>query len=225
MNIVVAKRDLRINWRNQERYHEHQWHGSSSKSCKRSVILEKTDPLSELSVPRDWPSSWTGSSGWSCWKFGKSLPAIDRDDFKSSTESTISTSLIQNIASERELVQELTWVLNLIFQNMNDDGVVNLANWSSDICCLLFNHRIVWNFRWLEGIHGWRPSCRHRHKCCAPNSFFTSRDKSPCTSLHWDCTCGTMIRRVKSSLTWIAKNVSLCPRRIPCNKWQAFVAA
>ena len=25
-----------------------------------------TDPLSRLSAPRDWPSSWTGNSGWSC---------------------------------------------------------------------------------------------------------------------------------------------------------------
>ena len=33
-------------------------------------------------------------------KIGKLLPAIDREDFNSSTESTISTSLIHDIASE-----------------------------------------------------------------------------------------------------------------------------
>ena len=45
----------------------------------------------------------------------------------SSTESTISTSLIHNMASERKSEQELAWVLNLIFQNENDDGVVNFV--------------------------------------------------------------------------------------------------
>ena len=39
-----------------------------------------------------------------------------------------STSLIQNIASEGDLEQELTWVLNLIFQHENDEGVENLSN-------------------------------------------------------------------------------------------------
>ena len=33
-------------------------------------------------------------------RFGKSLPAIDRKDFHSSTESAISTSLIHDVASE-----------------------------------------------------------------------------------------------------------------------------
>ena len=42
---------------------------------------------------------------------------------KSSTESTISTSLIHNIASEGGLEQALTWVLDLIFQHENVEGV------------------------------------------------------------------------------------------------------
>ena len=40
-------------------------------------------------------------------KFGKSLPAFDRDDFNSSTESTISTSLIHDIDSQGKSEQEL----------------------------------------------------------------------------------------------------------------------
>ena len=36
-------------------------------------------------------------------KFGIEIPRIDDEDFKSSTESTISTSLIHCIASEGEL--------------------------------------------------------------------------------------------------------------------------
>ena len=38
-------------------------------------------------------------------KFGKSWPATDHDDFNSSKESTISTSLIHNIASASEYYQ------------------------------------------------------------------------------------------------------------------------
>ena len=61
-------------------------------------------------------------------KFRKTVSAIDRDDFNSSTESTISTSLIHNIASEEKSEQELTCVLNFTFQDINDDGVENLSN-------------------------------------------------------------------------------------------------
>ena len=59
-------------------------------------------------------------------KFGKFFPAIDRDDFNSSTESTISTSLIHNIASEEKSEKELTWCLNLVFQHENVEGLWNL---------------------------------------------------------------------------------------------------
>ena len=50
-------------------------------------------------------------------KFGKFLPAADREDLKSSTESTISTSLIHNIVSEGKSEQIVTWLLNLIIQH------------------------------------------------------------------------------------------------------------
>ena len=69
-------------------------------------------------------------------KFGKSLPSIDREDFKSSTESTISTSLIHDISFEGKSEQEVAWVLTLIFQYENDDGLGNFPNWCSDICSL-----------------------------------------------------------------------------------------
>ena len=39
-----------------------------------------------------------------------------------------STSLIHNIASEGKKEKELTWVLNLIFQCINDDGVGHLSD-------------------------------------------------------------------------------------------------
>ena len=61
-------------------------------------------------------------------KLGNSSLAIERDDFNSSTESTISTSLIHNTASEGELQQALTFVVNLIFPHENVGGVGNLSN-------------------------------------------------------------------------------------------------
>ena len=54
--------------------------------------------------------------------------ATDHDDFNSSTESTISTSLIHNMASEGKSEQVVTWLLNLIFQHKNDWRVRNLSN-------------------------------------------------------------------------------------------------
>ena len=56
-------------------------------------------------------------------KFGIEIPRIDDEDFNSSTESTISTSLIHCIASVRNCEQVHTSVLNLIFQQANVDGV------------------------------------------------------------------------------------------------------
>ena len=49
-------------------------------------------------------------------KFGKFFPDTDREDFNSSNESTISTSLIHNIASDGKSEQVVTWFLNRIFQ-------------------------------------------------------------------------------------------------------------
>ena len=57
-------------------------------------------------------------------KFGIEIPRIDDEDLKSSTESTISTSLIHCIASVGNCEQVHTSVLNLIFQQANvaDEG-------------------------------------------------------------------------------------------------------
>ena len=69
-------------------------------------------------------------------KFGKFFPLADREDFNSSNESTISTSLIHNIASDGKSEQVVTWFLNRIFHTKNDCGVGNLSNGSSEICSL-----------------------------------------------------------------------------------------
>ena len=60
-------------------------------------------------------------------KFGPGTPVIEREDFRSSTDSTISTSLIHSIASARNCEQVHTSVLNLIFQQANVVGVWNLS--------------------------------------------------------------------------------------------------
>ena len=60
-------------------------------------------------------------------KFGISIPLIDDEDIKSSTESTISTSLIECIASVGNCEQEHISVLNLIFQQANVAGVGYLS--------------------------------------------------------------------------------------------------
>ena len=52
-------------------------------------------------------------------KFGIRIPLTDDDDFSSSTESTISTSLIQCIGSVGNCEQVHASVLNLIFQQGN----------------------------------------------------------------------------------------------------------
>ena len=60
-------------------------------------------------------------------KFGIRIPLTDDEDFKSSTESTMSTSLIQCIASVGNCEQVHTSVLNLIFQQANVAGVVEFV--------------------------------------------------------------------------------------------------
>ena len=51
-------------------------------------------------------------------KFGKLCPSIDRDVLRSSTESTISTSLIHNIASVEKLEQETYLGLETCFPRL-----------------------------------------------------------------------------------------------------------
>ena len=95
-------------------------------------------------------------------KSGIRIPLTDDEDFKSSTESTISTSLIHSIASEGNCEQIHTSVLNLIFQQANVAVVENLSKWRSEICSRcwsapLFFWRISltrdeWFFGWRSGL-------------------------------------------------------------------------
>ena len=56
------------------------------------------------------------------------MPATDREDLNSSTESTISTSLIHHIASEGKSEQGVTWAFESYLPIQNEDGVANLPN-------------------------------------------------------------------------------------------------
>ena len=60
-------------------------------------------------------------------KLGNLCPPIDCDVLRSSTVSTISTSLIHSIASLGNCEQVHTSVLNLIFQQANVADVENLS--------------------------------------------------------------------------------------------------
>ena len=148
----------------------------------RSVFHERTDLLSEISVPPFWPFSWNRNSGWSCFitnailasnisKLGNWIkPWIERDGSGSSTDSTISTCLIHNIASEENWDKNSYWVLNLIFQHENVETVVKRSKMKLwDLQSLLINDVILWSFCWKETTHGWWSSCKTRQKTCATN--------------------------------------------------------
>ena len=60
-------------------------------------------------------------------KSGSGVSLIEREDLRSSTDSTISTSLIHRIASVRNCEQVHTSILNLILQKANVADVGNLS--------------------------------------------------------------------------------------------------
>ena len=73
-------------------------------------------------------------------KSGPGVPLIERKDLRSSTDSTISTSLIHSKASVGNCEQIHTSVLNLIFEQANVVGVgifvkVKFRNLQSLLVC------------------------------------------------------------------------------------------
>ena len=150
-------------------------------------------------------------------KFGKSLPAIDRDDFNSYTDSTISTSLIHNIACEENRNKNLPgfWILPSNNKWLWSREFVKLK--FRYLLSLLPNHRTLRNIYKKRGAHGRRPSCKCRHWNCASYSFFLSCHKSPCADKRGSLTCSIWCHKWMSSLirylqwlerrTWICKNV------------------
>ena len=123
-----------------------QWPRSPGRSSIRSVF----GPIFEF-FPPDWPFfslvlrkiqfSAEAIFASSTSKFGTWIPLTEHEDFRSSTESTNSTSLIQGIVSVRNCEQVRTSVLNLFFQQANVAGVVNLLKWISEICSRCWSAR------------------------------------------------------------------------------------
>ena len=83
-------------------------------------------------------------------KFGIRIPLTEHEDLRSSTDSTISTSLIHSIASVGNSEQVHTSVLNLIFQQANVAGLRNLSKWRSEICSRCWSAPL---FFWKSSPH------------------------------------------------------------------------
>ena len=96
----------------------------------------EADLLFELGILDDLVQSRGNLRGPSISKFGKSFPYTDREDFRPSKESTISTSLIHNTASDGKI--RTTWDLcfESCFPHQKWWGLRNLSICSSDSCGL-----------------------------------------------------------------------------------------
>ena len=102
-------------------------------------------------------------------KFGVRIPLIEHEDFRSSTDSTISTSLFHSKASVGNCEQVHTSVLNLIFRQANVVGVGKLSKWRSEIWSLLLVCPIIlWesSLTRVEWISGWRSWLASRIQGC-----------------------------------------------------------
>ena len=102
-------------------------HASDLSSAKESILFLsflflQTDLFLELGILDDLVQS-RGNLRVQHFKVWESSLPIDCDDLRSSTDSTISTSLIHNVASEGELEQALTWVWDLTFHHENVESV------------------------------------------------------------------------------------------------------
>ena len=116
---------------------------------------KENGPASGPLVPPDWFFFWGENYGLFCSvlkrstntsKFGIRITPTEHKYSRSSTESTISTSLIQCIASVRNCEQVRIPVLNLTFQQANVAGVVNLSKMKiRNLQSLLVCSIILWN--------------------------------------------------------------------------------
>ena len=188
--------EQRIDRRNPIRYHERQSLESSRRSWRRSVwtlvlilgfLLLETDLLLEFRILDDLVQSRSNLHVQHL-KSEIFFPITVREDFNSSNESTVSTSLIHNIASGGNWEQVVTWFLNRIFQSKNDWGSGNLLNCCSEICCL----------------------------CCPTKEFCGNSTGTSCKCRHWNCVstlvviwvpdpvaCGTDPRSLCGAQGWI----------------------
>ena len=108
--------------------------------------------------------------------FGPWVPLIEREDFRSSADSTISTSLIHSIPSVGNCEQVHTSVLNLFFQQAKVAGVGNLWKWRSEFCSRCWSaSKIIWRISSTEDdwIFGWRSRLASLNLIlCSPFTLF-----------------------------------------------------
>ena len=133
-------------------------------------------------------------------KFGKSFRYTDRDDFRSSKESAISTSLIHNMSSDRKIRTGSHLISESYLpaqKRWKSREFVNLK--FRYLLSLMSKHRTLWNNH-RKGSHGRRLFCKCRHWDCASDSFFISCDKCPYANTHPIRTCGIWCRKWMNSL-------------------------
>ena len=167
-----------------------------------------------------FPSSTSKSGVW--------VPLIEREDLRSSTYSTIFTSLVHSIASVGNCDQVHTSVLNLFFQQANVAGLGNLSKWRSEICsrCWSAPFFFFWksSITGVERISGWRSWLASRIQGCVWCLAFT-RYMQWCMFRHIGNPRIEPLRiRCRRRRCWIYKNVSRYTMRVP-NVWRLIVAA
>ena len=128
--------------------------------------------------------------------------------------------------------QELTWVLNLFFRRENVDSVRNLSKMKlRELQSLLISHLILWSFCWKRDFMVGGLLAKLGNGIMPLNCSSLFANKSPCAVSHGVPTSDTFNPKINNSFTkclwridyctWIAQNVSLCPKQIPCIKSQA----
>ena len=130
--------------------------------------------------------------------------------------------------------QAVTWFFNLIFQHKDVEGVGNLSNWSSGICCLCCptivfcgistgNNELMADGLLANVGIGTVPFFR--------SSPLTTRVPSPICIGTDPAAPGVVewwipwwwFRDESNVEQWLPKAFSLWSRRIPCIEWQAFL--
>ena len=130
--------------------------------------------------------------------------------------------------------QAVTWFLNLIFQHKDVEGVGNLSNWSSDICCLCCptiafcgistgkNELIADGILANVGI-GTVPFFRSSSLATGvPSPKSIGTDPAAPGVVEWWIPW-LWFRDESNVEKWLPKTFSLWSRRIPCVEWQAFL--
>ena len=117
-----------------------------------SLLFLQTDSFLEVGTIDNFAQPWCNTRVEQLKVEKRNNPWIEHQDFKSSTDLAISTSLIHNMAFVVKLEQEHTPTLNLILQHEKVCGIGNLSKWSSEIWSLCWS--APWFLKFLQCM-GW----------------------------------------------------------------------